>query len=53
MKKIYNYKNCVITITVQEENTNTLYKATENFLKKVVKEKNYGNISTSRDNRKK
>lgn len=52
MKKIYNYENSVITIIVPDENLEVLRNKTEVFLKKVVKEKSYGNISTSRNNRK-
>lgn len=50
MNKIYNYKNCVITIDITDLNLEVMKNKTEIFLKKVVKEKSHGNISTSRNN---
>ena len=38
MKKIYNYRNCVITIVVPNTSSDNIQKATEIFLKNVVKE---------------
>lgn len=38
MRKIYNYKNGVIVVTLPEEsNREKLYKVTEEFLKKVIR----------------
>lgn len=47
MKKIYNYGNCVITVIVQNNSSNTVQKATETFLRKVVKENLNGNCNTT------
>lgn len=49
MRKIYNYGKCVITIIHPNTSSNTIRKATESFLKKVVKEKQYGNSNTTKD----
>lgn len=53
MKKIYKYDNSVITIIVPDSSIDLIRDKTEIFLKRVVKEKSYGNSNTSRDNRKK
>lgn len=50
MKKIYNYRNSVITVDITDLNLEVMKNKTEIFLKKVVKEKSYGNIGASRNN---
>lgn len=52
MKKIYKYKNSVITVDITDLNLEVMKNKTEIFLKKVVKEKSHGNISASRNNEK-
>ena len=49
MRRIYNYKNGVIVVSLPEEsNREKLYKVTEEFLKKVISGgKNNGNSHTS------
>ena len=42
MNKIYNFRNCVITVILPNTGSERLRKATETFLKRVVKEKQYG-----------
>lgn len=39
MKKIYNYRNCDITIIVPNTSSDNIRKSTESFLKKVLKER--------------
>lgn len=39
MKKKYIYKNAVVYITIGDESTNRIRDATENFLRKVMLEK--------------
>ncbi len=54
MKKIYNYKNATIEVFMSYNNDlNTIQNATENFLKKVIKERiQNGDNHTSRNIRK-
>ena len=48
MSKKYIYDKCVIYVTNININYKNIHKATENFLKKVLKEKNQnGNCNTS------
>lgn len=49
MNKNYNYENCVITVMLSNTSSDTVRKATESFLKKVVRESGYGNSNTTRD----
>jgi ABC-type ATPase involved in cell division len=39
MKKKYIYENAVVYITICDKSTNRIRKATENFLRKVILEK--------------
>lgn len=48
MRKIYNYRNCVITVITPSTSSEKLRKATETFLRKVAKEKQHGNCNTTR-----
>lgn len=38
-EKIFKYGNCTIKVHKQESNLAKLHKATENFLREVIKEK--------------
>ena len=38
MKKKYTYKNAVIYITIPNPKSETIYKATENFLRRLMVE---------------
>ena len=51
MRKIYKYENSIVTVIMSENSiTGNLQKATENFLRKVVKERRAnGNSNTTRD----
>ena len=48
MNKIYNYRNCVITVTIPNTGSDNVRKATESFLKKVVRESQNDNNNTTR-----
>lgn len=49
MRKIYNYEKCVITVNIPNTSSDVVRKATETFLRKVIKEKQHGNSNTTRD----
>ena len=49
MSKIYNYGNCVINIVIPNTSSKTVHKATEQFLRKVVKENQNGYSNTTRN----
>ena len=38
-KKIFEYSNCTVTVHRQESNSTKLHKATEKFLREVIKDK--------------
>lgn len=54
MQKVYNYENCVVTVTgLDVLNQDTLHEATRNFLRKVLEERiNDGDSYTSSNFRK-
>ena len=37
--KIFEYSNCTVTVHRQESNSTKLHKATEKFLREVIKDK--------------
>jgi hypothetical protein len=51
MQKIYKYENSIVTVVMFETDISEKFKdCTENFLRKVLKERNnYGNSNTSRN----
>lgn len=49
MKKIYNYENAVITITIDDSNLESIRSSTKTFLERVIKEKRHVNINTTRN----
>ncbi len=54
MRKKYIYENATVYITVPDDSIKNIYKATEKFLYKVIKERDQnGNINQSRTIRKK
>lgn len=53
MKKKYVYENAVIYIFNTDVNYEKIHKATENFMKRVLKEKTNGYYNSSRDFREK
>lgn len=47
MEKKYTYENAVVYVVIPDEGIRNVHKATETFLRKVIKEKrNNGNINT-------
>jgi hypothetical protein len=53
MKRKYVYENAIIYISNTDINYQRLHNATENFMKKVLKEKTNGNYNSSGDFREK
>lgn len=51
MRKVYNYKNAtIIILNTNVCTTDRFKKSTEDFIKKVIKERSvYGNIDQTRD----
>ena len=47
MQKVYKYGNAVVYIEIGEHAYDNIRKATEVFLRKVVKENQHGNCNTS------
>lgn len=53
MKKVYNYKNATICVSMPDNNLDILQEATTKFLRKVIKESiQNGDSNQSRDIRK-
>lgn len=39
MDKVFNHSNCTVTVHIPETKNKKLHKATEEFLKRVIKER--------------
>lgn len=49
MEKKYTYENAVVYVVIPDDGMPNIHKATEEFLKKVIKERNtHGDIDTRR-----
>ena len=48
MEKKYTYENAVVSVVIPDDGVSNIRKATENFLRKVIKEKRNNGDSNTR-----